>query len=114
MNIDSKTKNLKESCSFEGINLSNTKNTVNVVKNWYSSVYFWNVAYSQANLLAAQNLDSHRTQQSRQSLSSPPRTLPTLNQRLIHNNSEERIDERQQQPNATGKLWFKNKYLCFI
>jgi hypothetical protein len=64
---------MEESCPFNEINLSNTKKTVDIVKNYYQSVYFWNIAYNQANLAAIQN-------QNRASETSlPPSLSPTLN-----------------------------------
>jgi hypothetical protein len=89
-------KKLKENCVFDGINLSNTKNTVNIVKNWYSSVYFWNIAYNQANLLALQNNDLQPKYEARHRTSTPVG---------VNLNETYYLDQplQQQQPNVTGK-----------
>ena len=92
------TRRLKDNCPFDAVNISNTKNTVNIVKNWYSSVYFWNIAYNQANLVATQNfVDLQKSQSSRR----------IINERNLDEISSRLQQQQPQQANLTG-IYKKN------
>ena len=93
------SKKLKENCSFDGLNLTSTKNTVNVVKNWYSSVYFWNIAHNQANLLAVQNNELQQKCEIRRRTSTPAGT--NLNETFYTDIPPP--PQQHHQPNATGE-----------
>lgn len=76
----------KDKCMFDTIKLSNSKDTVNIVKNWYQSVYFWNIANYQSSSLLQEN--NRINNLSVTNINSPATSIPTVLNRVNHANQE--------------------------